>query len=137
GSETTASVLETNALEGAACSSAAHPGGTIAARGTLRHPEHEFREGLVRESPKHRHPKPVSRCWCRVREHGHVASASRRPRTDSLGAAAVASLRLSGRSTHDAATSPSNTSGTITLAAGSPTAACDTAAPVRSNIMPA
>src|SRR6266446_1165440 len=50
---------------------------------------------------------------------------------------AAPSLRLAGRRDHDAMPIPRITSGTITFKIGSPTAACENAAPVRSNAMPA
>jgi hypothetical protein len=66
------------------------------------------------------------------------SAAERRSRADSRGAAAFpASLRLAGRSAHDARTSARNPSGAMMSPAPSPTAACDTAAAVRSNTNPA
>jgi len=56
---------------------------------------------------------------------------------DSRFAALPASLRLAGRSVYDARTSARNPSGAMMSPAPSPTAACDTAAAVRSNRNPA
>jgi hypothetical protein len=66
------------------------------------------------------------------------SAAERRSGADARGAAMFpASLRLAGRSAHDARTSARNTSGPMMSTAPSPTAACDTAAAVRSNTNPA
>jgi hypothetical protein len=66
------------------------------------------------------------------------SGAEQRSRADSRAAAAVAaSLRLAGRSAHDPTTSARNPSGAMMSPALSPTAACDTAAAVRSNTNPA
>ncbi len=63
-------------------------------------------------------------------------SCSRQPCAGS-GSAGNARPLWAGRSAHEVAAMPRMTSGTTILATGSPTAACESAAPVRSNAMPA
>jgi hypothetical protein len=66
-----------------------------------------------------------------------TASAARRPSKGAGPCVTTASLRLAGRSAHEAITSPRITSGVTIGPAPSPLEACETAAPLRSKNMPA